>query len=228
MYYRRLLYEYEKKISKMKISWKERTDEEKKGFIMVIVSGLFLFVLTICSVKNTSVWMGVLTLMSYIALIASIIYCEVYYRSYDEEKMERYNRRLEAVKEILLDSQYKYYTVYHIEKIIEWCDKYSQEEDTWVYLFRPFGTFTAVVFMPAVIVLLDHFVDKTENWSRMIGIGIIFVLIAFALFLFWYAFGNEIKNKLNRKRTLAKQFAEDLRNLSLKEPKIPESMNHKS
>lgn len=69
MYYRRLLYEYEKKISKMKISWKERTDEEKKGFIMVIVSGLFLFVLTICSVKNTSVWMGVLTLMSYIALI---------------------------------------------------------------------------------------------------------------------------------------------------------------
>ncbi len=69
MYYRRLLYEYEKKISKMKISWKERTDEEKKGFIMVIVSGLFLFVLTICSVKNMSVWMGVLTLMSYIVLI---------------------------------------------------------------------------------------------------------------------------------------------------------------
>lgn len=225
MYYQRLLYEYEKKMHRQKRRWNELIRKEKYGLIAVIAFSVLLLVSITFLGFRASFWWKLLTMVSYIGMISSVVYCEIYYRRYDDQKMERYNGRLEAVKEILLNKQYRYYTVECIDKIIEWCDKYSGDDDIWICLLRPFGAFFTVVFIPVAIAVLEFWVNHTSNWKEVVLIAVAFILIAFLAFLLWYVFGAEVRDKLNKRRILAKKLAEDLRNLKLKEPKIPKSFD---
>lgn len=228
MYFQRLLYEYEKKMVEGKRNWKELPCKEKNSLKAVVFFGVLLLFSMVLLPCYSFIWWKLLAVISYIGITVSMFLCESHYRRYDENKMECYNSRLENVKKILLDTQYKYYTIECIDIIIEWCDKYSEEDDIWIRLFRPFVTFVTVIFVPVSIVIIQYCIDGNPNWKDVVLIAIGFVLITFEVFLLWYVFGGELKSKLNKKRIMAKNLAEDLRNLKLKEPKIPKNFEEKN
>jgi len=226
MYYQRLLSVYEKKVLQNRRKLKNMENHEKIALILVCLGVLAFFgCVVLWNVYNSTIYL--FCAISCICIImGSIFYSENNHRNFDEPKLEKYNEHLEKVKEILLDSQYKYYSLDCIGQIIEWCDKYAEEDDIWISNFRPFGVFFTIIFIPVSVVVLDAWISNPENGIEgMIKYSMAFVLVAFCIFLLWNALNGEMIEKINKKRKIARLFADDLRNLKLKEPGIKKTRN---
>lgn len=223
MYYQRLLSEYKKKVIKNHQKFKDKEKYEKIVLVFELV-GFFGFLLSfLLGYLFSNIIYLIFSMIFLVIIIGSIICSEYFYRQFNEAKLKKYDERLEKVKSILKNCEYSYYYLDCIDNIIDWCDKYAEEDDIWIRIFKPFGVFFTIFFIPVLIVLLDTWINKFGNKIEEVIVCVIaFILVAFCMFLLWNAFGDTIKGKLNKKKYIAKQLAEDLRNLKLKEPRIPE------
>ena len=222
MLYERLLREYKEKVRSRK--WKDMERRDKIKLSSILALGILFFVFICLYYRYAGTVFLSLAIGSFLGLLIGLIICERDERQFNMVKLQNYNERLETVKEILNDAQYRYYAVNQIDYIIEWCERYSSEEDSWIKYLRPFATFLAVVFMPVMFILLDKQMDNLEITDMLLSAGI-FLLIAFVVFFLWHSlYVVNIKPFLDTKRILARCLAEDLRNLKLKEPRMPENV----
>jgi hypothetical protein len=197
----------------------------KKGEKIIMIS-MFLclisYIILICiyrdNIKGVLVSLGVvLILVCFLTWLNN----KLYHKDMKEKIKNFKLYHLEELKKILKRHDYYYYSTRQIDTIIEWCDMKSQRESNFLTSIRPISTFAAVVFIPVSMMILDKCLGNEVN-RQFVSFVVIYGMSYLLVFLLWFCYGPLIKDILNRRERMAEKLANDLRNLKLNEPRIPD------
>lgn len=218
-----LLSVYDERVLKKGHFFSQLKKGEKVIMLLMILSGIIYFFLTFIFHDNIKVYM-----VNQICTIISICFLmwldnKLYHKGMIEKICEFRKNDLEEIKKILKRQDYNYYSLKQIDIIIEWCDMRAQRESGILTSIRPFSAYATVVFIPVSIMVLDKSLGNEIN-IRFISIIVIYILTCLFIFLIWIYLGPILKDIINRRGWVAERLADDLRNLKVSEPNIPEEI----
>jgi uncharacterized lipoprotein YehR (DUF1307 family) len=218
-----LLSVYDDRIFKKRRLFSQLKKGEKVIMLLMLLCGLVFIVLMIKFQYNIKAF-----ITSEVGTIVSICFLmwldNKLYRKDMIEKIRKFKiNNLEELKKILKRHDCNYYSLRQIDIIIEWCDMKAQRESGILTSIRPFSAFATVVFIPVSIMVLDKCLGNEIN-SHFISVIAAYSLSCLFVFLIWLCYGPIIKDILNRRERVAERLADDLRNLKLNEPNIPEEL----
>lgn len=221
-----LLKEYEKRIYKNKRHLSELNNNEK------MLGGLFLLCLICYSVLTFIFWKNnkaLLIIVSITVLIMCLLMClgNRIDNKNAEEKIKGFRiNHIEELKKILKRQDHYYYSIRQIDVIIDWCDRKAEEENNVLDFFRPLTTFVAIILIPVSILVLDKS-SGSEYSNSFVSSVVIYVFFCMLIATICAGIGPHVRDFLNRKKQVVKKLADDLRNLKLSEPYIPDTLSHK-
>ncbi|WAJ22080.1 hypothetical protein [Lacrimispora xylanolytica] len=197
----------------------------KKGEKIIMISMLLCLIAYIILIfifqDNTKGFLVSLGVVVILVCFLTWLNNKLYHKDMKEKIKNFKTYHLEELKKILKRHDHYYYSTRQIDTIIEWCDTEAQRESNFLTSIRPISTFAAVVFIPVSMMILDKCLGNEVN-RQFISIVVIYGISYLLVFLLWLCYGPIIKDILNRRERMAEKLANDLRNLKLNEPRIPD------